>query len=99
MPVKYFLLITLVLTLSEHMASCHILTSTNSDVSMLTCMKMLTYAVADVLCPRYGDYSSEEVFVPSVPREMMAEKWAQRESLLKRCCMKPCSYTELMQMC
>lgn len=56
---KYFFLV-LMITYSQHIASSHILTSSYMDMSLPSCMRLLTYRVINDLCPTYAyvDYSS-----------------------------------------
>ncbi|XP_035445428.2 uncharacterized protein LOC118272835 [Spodoptera frugiperda] len=102
MQAKFFLLV-LMIAFSHHIASSHILTSAYMDMSLPTCMRILSYTLMNDLCPTYGvyyaDYSSDEVNMPSMPREVTLKKWEQRETLIKRCCTKPCSLTDLLSVC
>ncbi|CAH0584126.1 unnamed protein product [Chrysodeixis includens] len=98
---KYFFLV-LMITYSQHIASSHILTSSYMDMSLPSCMRLLTYRVINDLCPTYAyvDYSSEEFNgPPMIPREMAERKLQRREVVLKSCCTKPCTLTELLTLC
>ncbi|KAF9411248.1 hypothetical protein HW555_009905 [Spodoptera exigua] len=84
---KFFLLV-LMITFSQHIASSHILTSAYMDMSLPTCMRILSYTLMNDLCPTYGvyygDYSSEEANMPPFPKEVTIKKWEQRRNSNKK---------------
>uniref|UniRef100_A0A2A4JLV0 Insulin-like domain-containing protein n=1 Tax=Heliothis virescens TaxID=7102 RepID=A0A2A4JLV0_HELVI len=96
-----YVLVALMISFNHHIASSHILTSAYMDMSLPTCMRILTYTVMNDLCPTYGAYGdySSEVNVQPIPKELTMRQWEHRENVIKKCCAKPCSLPDLLSAC
>ncbi|CAG9793747.1 unnamed protein product [Diatraea saccharalis] len=100
---KYIYFIAFVVTCSHDMGQAHILPFTHSHdkVPMHECIKELTRSMIN-LCSIYGDYSSELLLdngMSLIPREVTNRSWDIREKVIKNCCMRPCSASELLAIC
>ncbi|RVE54115.1 hypothetical protein evm_001238 [Chilo suppressalis] len=102
---KYFIL-ALVVTCSQEAARAHILPlarthSHHGEIPIQECVKELTRSIIN-LCSIYGDYASELYFdngMSLIPREVTNKSWDMREKVIKSCCMRPCSASELLAIC
>ncbi|XP_028178032.1 uncharacterized protein LOC114365615 [Ostrinia furnacalis] len=95
-----YVLIALVVACTHELGHSHILPPSH-DFPIAECVRSLTRHMIN-MCSSYGDYA--DMFIdngmPLIPQEEATiRRWELREKIIKACCTRPCSASEIYAIC